>query len=293
MYVNCIEKSDERKMKMNKENRKWSDESVRLYIILVTVLSLIVETIFILSGIGYLMLLLMWVPAICANVANIVSIRQKGERFTLKKHFSDLGLGLCHIKYILLGFILPIIYLLIPYMIYWKMHPDNFAYNGVALNLILADCLPVLLLGTVVNMISAAGEEIGWRGFMVPSFIERIGLKKTLLFTGLFWALWHLPLLIFGGYMAETAMIYRMPAFILCILPIGIIAGLLAYRSRSVWPAVVLHAAHNNLDQGILDVITRGEDRMYYVSETGMLTIICTWVLALIMYLTFTKKEEV
>ena len=236
---------------MNENNRRWTDGSVKLYVILVIVLSAIVEAIYILGGNGYMVIALMWTPALCAMIANIVSIRQKKEKFSLKKYLLDLGFGVCNIIYILLGFILPLIYIMIPYMIYWTMHPTDFAYHGVALDLILRDCLPVAFVGTVINMLTATGEEIGGRGFMVPAFIERIGLKKTLLFTGLFWSLWHLPLLIFGGYMAETPLLYRIPAFILCIVPVGIIAGLLAYKSKSMWPAAVLHAAHNNFDQYI------------------------------------------
>ena len=277
---------------MNENNRKWTDDSVKLYLILVVVLSVIVEAIYILCGNGSMVIALMWVPALCATIANIFSIRQKNEKFTLKRHLLDLGFGGCNIIYILLGFILPLIYLLIPYMIYWAMYPSDFAYHGVSLNLILSDCLPVAFLGTVIGMFTATGEEIGWRGFMVPAYIERIGLKKTLLFTGLFWSLWHLPLLIFGGYMAETPLFYRIPAFVLCIVPVGIIAGLLAYKSKSMWPAAVLHAAHNNFDQYIFGVITRGENMMYFVSETGIFTMICAWILAVIMYVVITKNEN-
>ena len=277
---------------MNEKDRKWTDNSLRLFLILVIVFSAIVETLYIFSGNGYLVILLMWIPALCAMIAGIVSINEKKETFSLKKYLLDLGFGGCRFVYILLGFIIPLIYLLIPYMIYWTMHPNDFAYHGVALPLILSDCLPVLFIGTAAGLLTATGEEIGWRGFMVPAFIERIGLSKTLIFSGLFWALWHLPLLIFGGYMAETPLFYRIPAFILCIVPIGIIAGLLAYKSRSMWPAAILHAAHNNLDQSILSVITRGEDMMYFVSETGMFTIICAWIIAIVMYAVIIKKEK-
>ena len=277
---------------MSENNRRWTDNSVKIYMILVIILSVIIETVFIIKSIGYLMILLMWTPALCAIIADIVSMREKKEKFSLKKLFMDLGLNGCRPVYILLGFIIPLIYLLIPYMIYWTMHPDDFAYYGVPINLILSDCLPVLFIGTLANLLTATGEEIGWRGFMVPSFLERIGLKKTLLFTGVFWSCWHLPLLIFGGYMAETALLYRIPAFILCILPIGIIAGLLAYKSKSMWPAAFLHATHNNFDQSILGVITRGDDMMYYVSETGIFTIICAWIIAIAMYEMITKNEK-
>jgi hypothetical protein len=59
--------------------------------------------------------------------------------------------------------------------------------------------------------------------------------------------------------------------------------------SKSVWPAAFLHAAHNNYDQAVFGVITKGDDMMYYVSETGFLTIICAWVIAIIMIVIIKK----
>ena len=70
----------------------------------------------------------------------------------------------------------------------------------------------------------------------------------------------------------------------LCIFPVGVMAGILALQSGSMWPAAFLHAAHNNYDQAVFGVITAGADRMYFVSETGILTIVCTWVLAIVLY---------
>ena len=42
---------------------------------------------------------------------------------------------------------------------------------------------------------------------------------------------------------------YQIIAFLMCIIPVGIIAGLLTIESKSVWPAIILHAVHNNLNQ--------------------------------------------
>lgn len=51
-----------------------------------------------------------------------------------------------------------------------------------------------------------------------------------------------------------------------------------------MWPAAFLHAAHNNYDQAVFGLITRGDNRMFFVSETGMLTSLCAWALAAILY---------
>ena len=276
---------------MNKE-KIWTDKAVKAFLVLVIVLSLTVEIIYILKGTSILMLVLMWMPALASLIANIISLKEKKEKLTVKEFLNRLGFRSSKLIYILLGIFIPLVYLLIPYLIYWQIYPDNFAYHGVALNLILKDIMPAMTLGIFFGLVSALGEELGWRGFMVPALRERIGLKKTLFVTSIFWCCWHLPLLIWGGYMDQCPLWYRLPAFILCVMPIGIICGLLTVESDSVWPAAFLHAAHNNYDQSVFGLISRGEKLMYYVSETGFLTIICAWIIAIIMYISYAKRHQ-
>ena len=262
---------------------KYDNKALISFFTLVIILSLAAEAYIITDGPLWMYFVLMWIPAFSAIIASAIALKENNEKFSLKGFLSGLGIRRCRIRYILLAVFIPLIYLLIPYMIYWKTHPDNFGYTGVALSLILKDCLPTLIIGIFPGILSAMGEEIGWRGYMLPALTERSGLKKALIITSLFWCCWHLPLLAFGDYMAGAPVWYKLPAFVLCIFPVGIIIGGLTYLSKSVWPAAFLHAAHNNYDQAVFGVITRGDDMMYYVSETGFLTIICGWVIAIIM----------
>jgi len=280
----------------NTVTTRYDNKALVTFFTLVIILSLIAETWIVTGGPDWLYLILMWIPAFSAAIASMVALKERHEKSDLKKYITGLGIRHCKIRYILLAVLIPLVYLLIPYMIYWKTHPDNFGYTGVALSLILKDCLPAVVIGIFPGILSAMGEEIGWRGYMLPALTERSGMKKALIITSLFWACWHLPLLAFGDYMAGAPVWYKLPAFVLCILPVGIIIGGLTYLSKSVWPAAFLHAAHNNYDQAVFGVITRGDDMMYYVSETGFLTIICAWVIAIIMIVkikgTAAKKEK-
>ena len=269
----------------------YSKKSIQIFFAIVILLSAVVEALIICNGsMQMLYLVLMWLPALAALVTNIVRLRESGERITPRKLVAWGNFHKCKVRYILLACLLPLVYLLIPYMIYWAIHPENFAYRGVALVLILKDCLPAMVLGIFLSLLSAIGEEIGWRGFMVPALYETLGLDKMLVISSLFWCCWHLPILMFGDYMSGTPAWYKLPAFVLCIFPVGVMAGLLTVRSKSLWPAAFLHAAHNNYDQAVFGIITRGADRMYYVSETGILTIVCAWVLAAILYIQTKKK---
>ena len=233
---------------------------------------------------------LMWMPALSAVIASVAAVREAGNSFSLKKQCLYTGVRRCKLRYVLAGFLIPLLYLLIPYLIYWTMRPESFAYSGAALRVILRDCLPVGILGVFMGLLTAAGEEIGWRGFLVPALHDRVGLGRMLLITGLFWCLWHFPLLIWGGYMEGQSLLYSLIAFVLCIFPVGVICGLLRLESGSMWPCAFLHAAHNNYDQSIFDVITEGADKLYYVSETGIFTIVCVWVIAAVMLVRFRKN---
>ena len=274
------------------ENCFYGRKAVRVFFVLVILLSAGIETAYCLGAPEWLVAVLMWMPALSAVVAAIVSIKEKKERVTAKKLFSGIGIKKCRIRYVLLGVLIPLVYLLIPYMVYWHLHPDGFAYHGVAFSLIMKDLALYTIVSVLMGLVTATGEELGWRGFMLPALLERTGLKKALLFTCLFWCLWHFPLLIWGGYMDDTVLWYRLLAFVLCIFPVGVIAGLLTLRSGSVWPAAFLHAAHNAYDQSVFGVITRGDDLMYYVSETGILTIICAWIIAAVLYFTWFKERN-
>jgi Type II CAAX prenyl endopeptidase Rce1-like len=52
--------------------------------------------------------------------------------------------------------------------------------------------------GLVKSLASALGEEIGWRGFLVPELFKNIGFTGTALISGVVWACWHYPLLIWS-----------------------------------------------------------------------------------------------
>ena len=271
---------------------KITKKAFAVFLVTVIMLSLITEAFIIAGGPGWLTLVLMWMPALSAVAASIAAFKEKGEKLSEKSLFTCLSIRKCSIVYVLLGVLIPLFYLLIPYMIYWKMYPDHFGYRGAAFYLILKNCLPIMVIGLLPNVFAATGEEIGWRGFLLPALSERMSLSKALIVSGFFWACWHYPLLAFGSYMRGTPIWYKLTMFALCIVPVGIIAGFLTIRSRSVWPAAFLHAAHNNFDQAVFGAITRGDDRLYYVSETGFLTVICAWIIAAIVLYIIKKEDE-
>jgi membrane protease YdiL (CAAX protease family) len=63
--------------------------------------------------------------------------------------------------------------------------------------------LSLFLLATVgflINVVYALGEELGWRGLLVPELAKVTGFGGTVAISAGVWALYHYPLILFGDY---------------------------------------------------------------------------------------------
>ncbi|MCC7206791.1 MAG: CPBP family intramembrane metalloprotease, partial [Anaerolineae bacterium] len=55
----------------------------------------------------------------------------------------------------------------------------------------LPQIIPGFLLGTLFGLLASAGEEVGWRGYAVPTLLRRRGPLATSLLIGVVWGFWH------------------------------------------------------------------------------------------------------
>lgn len=89
-----------------------------------------------------------------------------------------------------------------------------------------------------------AGEETGWRGFLLPGMARRFGLPAAGLLVGVVWALWHLPL--FHAPVADTFG-QSFPLYLMQVTALSVAMTWLSVRARgSLVPVMLLHAAVNN-----------------------------------------------
>ncbi|MCJ0824556.1 CPBP family intramembrane metalloprotease [Luteimonas sp. 50] len=131
-----------------------------------------------------------------------------------------------------------------------------------------------LLLGSVGlarSMANALGEEIGWRGFLAPALVERLGFTGGALVTGAIWGAWHLPGLLFADYNAGTQWWFAFACFLVLVLSSSVIMTWLRLRSGSLWTAALMHASHNLFIQGFFTPMTApsGAITPYAIDEFG------------------------
>jgi membrane protease YdiL (CAAX protease family) len=106
-----------------------------------------------------------------------------------------------------------------------------------------AQILLALTLAPFFNMIFALGEELGWRGFLLPKLLP-LGQWKAFPLSGIIWGLWHAPAVAQGlnypGY--PIAGIFMMIVFTVLL---GTIFSWLFLNTRSPWVAALAHGSIN------------------------------------------------
>lgn len=150
-----------------------------------------------------------------------------------------------------LAYLLPLGYSIVVYGLVWIT-----GLGGVDLSRFHSSILYFIAFGSAVSLLSATGEELGWRGFLVPTLARTMPLAKVGLISGAIWAAWHVPLIIFADYNHGAPAWYSVLCFAIMVVSMGIPFAWLRLRSRSVWPAAILHASHNLFVQGFFDTVT-------------------------------------
>ena len=105
---------------------------------------------------------------------------------------------------------------------------------------------------------SALGEEIGWRGYVLPRMQARMSALRASLILAPFWALWHLPLFL-AGWLQGTQSPALYPAFIISAFALSVILTWV-YNSTggSILLVVLLHATVNLPQTLVIDDLGSG-----------------------------------
>jgi membrane protease YdiL (CAAX protease family) len=191
-----------------------------------------------------LMVAIMWTPGIVA-----MALQYATER-TLR----GFGWKLGPLRYFGIGYALPMAYggltLLVAQALgagtidfeRWATGAAKWGFPEHALFGLLIQGVLFMLPGMIMGL----GEEIGWRGYLVPKLQRLFGFWGVVNASCVVWLAFHLPGMFGGGYHGQgTPMWYSLICFAALIYPGTIFLTWLRIRSGSLWPCAFFHAAHN------------------------------------------------
>ena len=104
--------------------------------------------------------------------------------------------------------------------------------------------LAALVLAPFVNGLFGFGEELGWRGYLLPKLLP-LGKLRAYIVLGIIWGLWHLPL-IWVGFMYPGYPFAGMLLFIVLTTLFGVYLNELTLRHRSSLLAGWAHGVFNS-----------------------------------------------
>ena len=159
------------------------------------------------AGGGLYVVGLMW----CPGLAGILTLKLNGRKL------AELGWKWPTLSNAAMSWYVPLLYAAIAYAIVWGFRLGGFPNHdfmrdlgermGLRLSPARSTVVYALLMGTfglVGSLAHTLGEEIGWRGFLVPELSKTMSFTGTALISAIVWACWHYPVLIWGDYNAGT-----------------------------------------------------------------------------------------
>src|SRR5262245_15352722 len=257
------------------DTRFRARRGLAMYFGVLVPLTAVFESIVIISGDFSVIWALMWTPAAASVVA----------RVALREGFADVSFrlgGRRGWKAIGLALIFPVVIGLIAYGIAWTSGLVGFSpeplelvapYVGEDTSPVVVFVLNLVVAATILTIYSArtaAGEEIGWRGYMLTRLIDA-GVPRPILVSGLIWGLWHVPIILGGFYLAGPPPALAALLFMVTHTAVSFVYARLRLETGSVWPAVALHAAWNAVIQAAFDPASPGEAAPLWVGEAGVL----------------------
>jgi membrane protease YdiL (CAAX protease family) len=248
------------------------------------------------GGLGPFGLPLQWAPAIGAFATLLI----------YQRNVRGLGFGLGRGRYLVLSYFLPLGVLLVTYAVIWLLGLGGFSIepalaeaeasigdigisNPILLMLVIIGVTATV--GVLIAGLLALGEEIGWRGFLVPELAKIRSFTGVALLSGAIWVAFHFPFVfIFGAERAGTPIPYQLLVMTIQGIAIGTVVAWIRLMSGSLWTAVIFHAVLNPFGQGLFSQLTIDTGITPYIAGEQGLALAISW--SIVAFLFWRRRSD-
>ena len=146
---------------------------------------------------------------------------------------------------------------------------------------VIGDPVPVAV-NLAVFSVLFLGEEIGWRGYLLPRLATVMSGRRAAIATGAAHAAFHLPLLLLTTYQSAGSRILVVPMVMITITAAGASYAWLRWSTGSIGTVSTMHAAVNESMQRWSAAVaaTSPAALAYTTTETGYVTALLMVLLA-------------
>ncbi len=213
-----------------------------------------------------------------------------------KRSLANLGWTWGSWKYQWMSYLLPLVIVFVAYLIIWvagfggwynsefvlQQMQDYNLVNWSAASVIVFHFFLTATYSFALSLPSVLGEELGWRGFLVPELAKFMTFTNVALTSGLIWSMWHWPMMLKGFYGNDvTPLYYQLFFFTLLIVSYSMIMTYLRFKTNSLWTAVIFHMSGNVFLQKVFAPLTIDtDDSAWFVNEFGVVPAIVAFVIA-------------
>lgn len=255
---------------------------------------------------GLLMPVMMFTPAVAAVVVMIVTgVPAKGERARF--------LGLWPLRparrvvwLMVLAWLVPPVLVVLSILVSAALGlmQLDLAFGGFAdelrkalppgspvppVGVVVAAQIAMIPVGALLNSVLAFGEELGWRGWLLPA-LRPLGTWPALLLSGAIWGFWHSPVILLGYNFGRTDLSGVLWMIGGCTAW-GILLGWLRLRSASVWPAVLAHGSLNAAG-GLIVIFAAAKPDLALAGPLGVAAWLVIAAVTVVLVLTGQFREQ-
>ncbi|HWC95458.1 MAG TPA: CPBP family intramembrane glutamic endopeptidase [Candidatus Sulfopaludibacter sp.] len=128
--------------------------------------------------------------------------------------------------------------------------PASRGWGALTIQGLVAHIVLHAVFGLIAVSSLAFFEEIGWRAWLLPRLVDRIGARRAVVATSIIWGVWHVPFQLAGIQYIEGVSLLRVSITIVPgTVAAGLILGWLWLRTESIWLVAIAHGASNNWGQ--------------------------------------------